>query len=378
MVKYTFPFSRISIFDKQTRLMKFEDISNIRLAKQYISSSDKTTPKDVVGYMCAMQAQDYIMSKFAVGARLSNTTEGIVESAIDKGEILRTHLLRPTWHLVSSDDIHWLLELSIPHIKSLLKSRHKGLEITETFLSKVYRMLEKELRDKNYKTRDEIVTCFKNAKIALDDNRAAHILMNAELEGLICSGPMMNKKLTYALLNERVKKGNPLTKDESLERLARKYFTSRYPATLKDFVWWSGLPVGEAKKAIEMIRHDFVAEEINSETYFIAKSHKNDGRDNSLYLLPAFDEILISYANRDALITKVNNKKTISNNGVFRPIIVANGSVIGIWRKVSKGNKLLIEPEFFESMTELHCESLKERIGQLEHFWGKKIEIVLA
>lgn len=353
--------------------MIFSDISNIRLASQHITNKSYTTVKEVVGYMGAMQAQDYAMAKWAIGTRLPNSTDKMIEAAIDKGEILRTHLLRPTWHIVSADDIHWLLELTAPHIIASLKARHKELELTESVLKKIYAVFEKKLSGGNHLTREALISMFGKENISIDGNRAYHILLRAELDGILCSGSTKDKKQTYALLNERVPKTHHLTRDEALERIARKYFSSHCPATLKDFVWWSGLSVTDAKKGLEAIKQDFVSETIGSDTYWFANSVTIPSNEAvSVHLLPAFDEFLISYTNRKASICTENQQKAIYSNGIFRPIIVINGQVAGTWKRTQKKEKIVVETNFFQPPSPSDMNLIEKKAIELESFWGKK------
>ena len=206
--------------------MKLSDVANIRLTNQHVAATKFKKAKDIVHWMGAMQAQDYAMAKWAVGVRLPDSTDTVIESAIDKGEIIRTHVLRPTWHFVSSGDIYWMLALTAPHIKASLKSRHKELELTETIISKSHTIIEKALAGGKHATREELITKFEKADIATDNNRASHIFLRAELDGIICSGATKNKKQTYALLEERVPKTKSLNRDEALTALAEKYFSS--------------------------------------------------------------------------------------------------------------------------------------------------------
>ncbi len=193
--------------------------------------------------MGAMQAQDYAMAKWAIGARLAGTTDRKVESSINNGEILRIHVLRPTWHFVAADDIHWMLQLSAPKIKSSLATRHKQLELSESVITKTNSIIEKTLSKEIYLTRDELADEFHKAGIRTDDNRLSHILFRSEMDGIVCSGPIKENKLTYALLHERVPHKKEFSRDESLAELAKRYFNSRCPATLEDFIWWSNLTV---------------------------------------------------------------------------------------------------------------------------------------
>ncbi len=351
--------------------MHFTEISNIRLALQNLTVREQTTVQGLVEYMGALQAQDYLMVQLAVGKRLSNITDKKIDLVLNEGKILRTHLLRPTWHIVSSKDIYWILQLTAPHIKTAVRSRHKELELNEKVLSKIYLLLERSLRDENHLTRNELYSIFHEAKISTENNRGAHILLSAELEGIICSGKIKDGKQTFALLEERVPKPAACTRDEALEKLAKIYFESRSPATLRDFVWWSGLPVRDARKAIEMIRNDFISEEIEEETYLIPNSLPNlSQKNNSVFLLPAFDEFLIAYSNRKAAIE--NDKKAISQNGIFWAIIVVNGQVIGLWKRTKIKDKILVSVDPFKPLKKHQMELLEKEVVELGHFWGKE------
>ncbi len=219
-----------------------------------------------------MQAQDYNMSKWAVGVRLPGSTNKTIETAIDMAEIIRTHLLRPTWHIVSAKDIYWLLELTAPRIKASLKSRHKELEISEYVIKKSKKIIEDALLGDHHLTREELVGKLENSKIKTNNNRASHIFLMAELDGLICSGKIKGKKQTYALLEERVSRKKNFNREESLAELSKGYFKTRGPATLQDFAWWSGLTLTDAGKAFETVKEDFISEMINSRTFWFEDS----------------------------------------------------------------------------------------------------------
>ena len=356
--------------------MNLMDIANIRLNSQQISSTKFTSVKDIVEWMGAMQAQDYAMAKWAIGIRLPGSTDKMVETAINNGEIIRTHLLRPTWHFVSADDIYWMIDLTAPQIKASLRSRHKELELSETIFSKSNNIIATALEGGHHLTREELKTKLEKAKIATDDNRASHILLQAELDGIVCSGAITKGKQTYALLRERVPITKPLTKEEAPEKLARKYFRSHCPATLQDFVWWSGLPIIDAKQALEMVKVDLISETIDSQTYwFTHLSPVPKAYRESVYLLPAYDEFLISYKNRSASFFFENHKKTISNNGIFRPVIVVNGQIMGIWKRTIKKDKVIVETELFEQIDDTTKILIEKEAVTFGYFLGKKTEI---
>jgi hypothetical protein len=359
--------------------MNLSDISALRLHNQQIASTNFTTVKELVGWMGAMQAQDYNQAKWAIGSRLPHLTEEQIESAFNQGEIIRTHLMRPTWHFVSADDINWLLELTAKQIKSTTKSRHRDLGLTENDLKKSKEVFVKSLEGNRSLTREELGEQLNRAGINTFEQRLPHILMDAEIDGIICSGGIQGKKQTYALLAERVPEKQTFTKDEALALLAKKYFTSHGPATLADFVWWSGLPITDARKAIEMNKVNLISETIGADTYWFSDStNVPTPLPDSVYLLPAFDEYLISYKNRSAAITADHHTKAISNNGIFWPVIVVNGQISGLWKRTIKKDMVLIELDHFRPHNKKEIGLIEKATESFGHYSGKKTEVKIS
>jgi hypothetical protein len=355
--------------------MKLTEISNIRLLNQQVTCTKLKSFKEIVNWMGALQAQDFPMSKWAIGIRSDNSTDKAIETEINKGEILRTHLLRPTWHLVSAENIHWMLELTAPGIKAGLKSRLRELELTESLINKCSNIIQDSLKGANHLTREELIVILAKHKVLTDNQRGYHILVRAELDGIICSGIIKGGKQTYALLEERVPKTRDLTKEEALKKIAGIYFLSHGPATLPDFKWWSGLSAADARNALESIKPDLVSDKAGTETYWLFNSLPYPKIDyNIVYLLPAFDEFLISYKDRKASIQLADHKKAVSENGIFRPVIVINGQVRGLWKRTIRKEKVIIETKLFKPVNK----SLKKEIEKgIEHyglFLDKKVE----
>jgi hypothetical protein len=321
-------------------------ITDIRIISQRLSGKKLQTPKDIVSWMGAMQAQDFDMVKWAVGMRLTGYTEKMVEEAFNRGDILRTHVMRPTWHLVAPENIRWMLSLSAEKIKSSGKSRDRELEITEELYSKSNRVITKSLEGKRHLTREALGEELQKANISINTSRLYHFLMRAEFDGVICSGALQGKKQTYALLDEMVPASKTLYRDEALAKLATTYFTSHCPATLQDFAWWSGLSKTEAKKGLDAVKSDFVTEKIDSQEYFIANEFAAiTNSEESVFLLPAFDEYIISYRDRTAALSSEHNHRAISSQGVFYPTIIVNGQVTGLWKKSTTQTVI---PDFFD------------------------------
>jgi hypothetical protein len=332
--------------------MKIEPsiITRLRTINQHLISQKFKTAKEIASWMGAIQAQDYAMSKWAFGIRLQNSTEEAIDNEINSGKIIRTHLLRPTWHFVSSDDIYWILELTAPRIRAIMRSGDRLLELTETVCNKSRRIIERSLRDGNHFTREELIQEFKKAKINIKENRASHLFMRAELDGIICSGKQKAGKPTFAILNEWVPENKHFIRQEALKELALRYFTSHGPATIRDFTWWSGLTVSDSKTALEFNKDILMSIVINDQTYWMADIMEGPKPDSGeVFFLPAYDEYLISYRDRTAALSLTDNKNAISNNGIFYPVIIHNGQVTGTWRRNIRNDKVTLTKELFGS-----------------------------
>lgn len=352
-----------------------ETIPDIRLASHGLSTPASQTIKEVVARLGAMQAQDFNMAKWAIGIRLPDCREQAVIDAFNKGKILRTHVLRPTWHFVTPENIRWLLSLTVDRIKAALSVRDRELGITETLYEKVNHIIINALKGNRHLTRKDLGEILSQAGITVDSAHMNHFMMRAEADAIVCSGALQGKTHTYALLEERAPHSDlslPL-REEALAKLARIYFTSHSPATLQDFIWWSGLSATDARNGFNAIKQDFVPKEIGGQTYFIpacieefisdAPPHKNKA-----LLLPAFDEYIISYRNRDSIISSEQYAKVISSNGIFRPAIVINGKVAGIWRKPSLKNKPVIF-EYFEQADKSTRKATEDAGERLKRFY---------
>lgn len=356
--------------------MTYQEISHHRLVSQKLYKTSPISPKEIVKHMGAMQAQDYSMAKWAIGSRC-DATEAAIEEAINSAEIIRTHILRPTWHFVSADDIYWMLDVSAPQVKKFTASAGKKYGYDAKKLDQTNSKIEKLLAGNNHLTRDEIMQELGIKKTSSVDFLSAAIMMNAELDGLVCNGRMKGKQITYALLEERVSKPkSKLTKEEGLAKLALKYFVSHGPASLLDFSWWSGFPPTICKQTINAIELQLNSMEIDGQIYWFGNdsSDENNFRE-SVHFLPAFDEILISYKTREASILVEHQSKTFTNNGIFKPIILENSKVIGTWKRTIAKDHAKIETQFFNE-TESHKKAiLFEGIKAFENYLGTKIVI---
>jgi len=303
--------------------------------------------------MGAIQAQDYDMAKWAVGQRVTACHSSEVEAAINDGHIIRTHVLRPTWHLVNPADLRWMQELTAPYVKKGIAHYDKKLELDDAFFKKSNKLICKALEGKHL-TRTELKAVLDKAGIESDSHRLVHIMIRPELDGLICSGARKGKQTTYALLDERIPKTTSLSKEEALAALALRYFTSHGPATLKDFSWWSGLPVTIAKQGLEAVK-----KELDNEGDYYFKSFTGKAT-NKIYLLPNYDEYLVSYADRTALAHEKHAHKMQRSAPFFDNTIIIDGQVAGTWKREIKKDDVKVSLQPFEKLTTAQETKLKK------------------
>ncbi|MBD0257910.1 MAG: AlkZ family DNA glycosylase, partial [Cytophagales bacterium] len=328
--------------------MKATQIAALRLVNQHLTGTRLQSTRELVQWMGAVQAQDYSMSKWALGIRLPHITHETVQSAFDRGEILRTHILRPTWHLVAADDIHWLLALTAPHVRSLLTSGLRELALTEKTVADSQRVMASALAGGRHLTRPELVGELRQANLPADPSRSVLLLMRAELDGVVCSGRVKGKEQTYALLAERVPPTEALPREEALARLARRYFTSHGPATAQDFAWWSGLPAADVRKGVAGLGPAFISHPVDGQTYWRPRALPEPGAvGETVFLLPAFDEFLISYKDRSASLAAGSQAAVITSNGIFRPVVLVNGQVAGTWKRTVNKGTIRVQTELF-------------------------------
>ncbi|SHF18493.1 winged helix DNA-binding domain-containing protein [Pedobacter caeni] len=353
------------------------DISNIRLINQQIESGSFNQAKDLVSWMGAVQAQDYAMATWGIGLRTPGLTEKMVQEGIDHGTILRTHLLRPTWHFVAAEDIWWMLDLTAAHVMVKSKSRFKELGLSPEVCLKSNQVIEAAFANNKYLSREELYLEMEKNNVSTGKDRLSHLIFFAELEGILCSGIKRDKNQTYAILGDRVPRPAALSRDEALAKLAFKYFSSHCPATLNDFIWWSGLSVTAAKRALEMIQPDFIAETIASQQYWFPIHFSGIvPQSSSVHLLPAFDEFLISYKDRTAGFPLEHHPKAFTINGIFHPVIVVNGQVKGLWKRTIKKDKVRFEYQFFNPVTNKILDLTRKAAVQFAAFLDKKPDII--
>jgi winged helix DNA-binding protein len=328
------------------------DVVRQRLRNQRLESSDLRTPADpgeVVAWLGAMQAQDFAGAKWALGMRVPGITDAGVERAFDAGRILRTHLLRPTWHFVAPADIRWMLALTAPRVHGMNAAYYRKCGLDAPLFSRSAAVIERALEGGRQLTRSELASALRRAGIHADGMRLAYLMMRAELDGIMCSGPRRGKQFTYALVAERAPRARLLERDEALAELTRRYFSSHGPATLRDYSWWSGLTMREARAGVDMVRKTLAQEEIDGRTYWLVPPKTGRRRRAvPVYLLPNYDEYLIAYKDRDWVLEPL---PVTRRGAVEHPHhLILDGKVRGSWKRMPGTTATTIEVRPFRPL----------------------------
>jgi hypothetical protein len=350
-----------------------ELLRSLRLQNQHVGVPVFTQPLELVEYMGALQAQDFNMSQWAIGLRLVTGREAYVTEAINRAEIIRTHIMRPTWHLVPAPDLRWMMQLTAPALLRALLSGDRAVGLEEKDFLRSNRIIEKALRDGNYLSREELKQRFEDAGLDTGMNLPAHMLMHAELAGILCSGPVVNGKATYALVDEWIPEMKELSREEAMAELCKRFFTSHGPATLRDFSWWSGMNLTDSRRAHAMVCRKFTSVSVGEEEYWWKEQGKTTPMDDSIQILPAYDEYVISYKDRSLVLPPDEFHKAVLNNGMFYPIVLHRGAVIGTWKREKDSTSLRIRCSFFRRFPKKYEGQLEEAARQYGNFLGKKV-----
>ena len=313
-----------------------------RLRNQYLAKPT-LSPVEVVAAFGAMQAQEYALAKWAIGLRAPGATDASIEKLIADGKILRTHPMRLTHHFVTPADIRWLLALLAPRMIARATPRWHSLGLDDKTIGKSHEVLARALEGGKHLDRAELAAVLQRAGISPEGQRIPHLLGRAELAGLICSGARRGNQITFALLEERVPKTKPLTREASLAELAKRYFTTRGPATVHDFMWWCGLTAKDAREAIALTDDALVERTFDGTKHWLPPGASTTRIPSHAYLLPTYDEYAVAYKDRRAIGSPPQKPKNFGEATLLGPSIVIGGEVVGGWSRKSSRKAIEIE-----------------------------------
>ena len=346
-----------------------ESIAHRRLAAQRLTAPTFRTPASVVSWFGAMQAQDYLGALWAVGLRMANATEDLVERAVADRSIVRTWPMRGTLHFVAADDVRWMLQTLGP--RSLFRNARRlknEFDLDRAVFARAEKVIVKALRDGRQIQREALYQLLDDAGIDTANQRGLHIVFQLAHQQLICFGVRQGKQHTFALLDEWIPATRSWTREEALAEAASRYFTSHGPATVRDFAWWSGLTAADSREALALAQSGLEQEVIEGRTYwFAAPRGATTGPAPRSWLLPAWDEFTVAYKDRTAVIDPAHRTLAVTRNGIINAAMVVDGRVVGSWKRALRSGQVIVTPEPFSPLPK----AMKAVLGPAARRYGQ-------
>lgn len=338
--------------------MKRDALAPLRMRTQRLWGPRFETPREVVRWLGALQAQEFPLAKWSIGQRTRGATLADVDQAFAAGVIVRTHVLRPTWHFALGADIRWLLQVTAPRVHALNAYYNKQHKLDSKVLTKSNSLIAKALEGGAHLTRSELAAVLTHGGIRAAGNRLAYIVMRAELDAIVCSGAMRGKQHTYALLDERIPNGKPLDQEAALAELTRRYFTSRGPATLNDFARWSSLTTAQGRAGLTLVANELESDVIDGKTYWFGPPLPRASALTKprVDLVQGYDEIIMSYSeSRDASFVPVDSR--------LLHAVLLDGRMIGKWKPVAGRNPVVLKTALNRTLTREEKKALATAVG---------------
>lgn len=352
-----------------------------RAHAQGLGATTWPTPEAAVSALGAVQSQDYPGAAWAVAQRTHGArTADDLRAALDAGRVLRTHVLRPTWHLVAPADIRWMLALTASRVHAAAATQYRAQGLDDAAFARCHDALADALADGRHRTRDELARALTDAGLDVGAPlRMVQVMMHAELEGLVCSGAMRGAQHTYARLDDRAPKGAAMARDEALRTLATRYFVSHGPATERDFAWWSGLTLTDARAAVAHAGDALVREVVGDVAHWRGRDEAGDAGEVTARLLSNYDELLVAYADRGAVVRDVPaDKLDARGNVLFQHTVAVDGVVVGTWRRVVTKRALRVEVTAFRGLRPRDEVAVRAEVERMGAFLGVGATVTIA
>jgi hypothetical protein len=315
------------------------EMARLRAAAQRLTRPRRGSVQSIVAWLGAVQAQDYGLARWSVAERLAGGTTAAVERAVAAGTILRTHVMRPTWHFVPRDDLRWMQQLTAPRVRLLMAYNDRRNGVDADLTARSSKAIAKAIEKDGHLTRAEISAVLARAGVAVNAWLVSQLLIHAELRAIVCSGVPRGGHQTYALVEERAPRSRKMTGDEALAELALRFFRSHAPATVKDFRWWSGLDTASAARGAAALGGRFERVAVEGRHYVIdggARAPRAD-RPHAIVIQP-FDEIAVAYSESRDLLDGGGAAASRGWSLLARGVLI-DGQLAGRWTVSPGGTK---------------------------------------
>ncbi|MBX7159420.1 MAG: winged helix DNA-binding domain-containing protein [Acidimicrobiia bacterium] len=367
-------------------MLSTSDIRRLRLRNQWLAPRPDTSPAQVVTHLGALQSQELWSGEWSIGSRSSSLDATAVHEATLHREILRTWPMRGTIHFVPAVDAGWMLELGRTSAFKGVERRRDFLGLSEENANAAVDVLREALADGEPVTRTECTRILEDAGVMTDPKHAYHLLWFAAQHGATCIGPQTGKEQTFVALAVWVADLHEMSRDDALEELAFRYFDSHGPAHAKELGRWSALPAADVRRAIELAGERLVAVDTELGEMLVSAAVADDLTGGAIdppsprvLLLSGFDEYMLGYGDRAAIMTPEQLKLVVPGaNGVFRPTVVDDGTVVGTWKRAVKRARVEIAVTPFASFGARLRKGVEQAAAGYGRFLGLDAAVTFA
>ncbi|MET0932483.1 MAG: winged helix DNA-binding domain-containing protein [Mycetocola sp.] len=345
------------------------DIVRQRLVNQRLAGTPFDGVADAVGWLGAVQAQEFAEAKWSLAERVRDCTDADVEEAFSRGDIVRTHVLRPTWHFLAREDARWILRLTRPRVHALNAYWYRRAELDDDVFARADDVFAGALAGGQFRTRRELAARLAEAGIEAAGPRLAYLLMHAELNELICNGPRRGRQHTYALFDDRVpvSAGDGRPYEAALDEFVFRYVRSHGPATVRDFATWSSLPVRDIREALVRLEDRLESLVEDGTSWYVARDTASvaaqPDRLKGAFLLPMYDETIVAYQDLRVVLAH-----TPPRPDLIERAIVIDGLTVGTWRRTLNSDSVVVEANLFGALTEAQIPSLQNSVERFGRF----------
>ncbi len=329
-------------------------MGRLRLASQGLLGPGLGTVQDAVRWMTATQAQDLQAALWAIGLRVPGAGLTDVRTALDSGSVVRSWPMRGTLHFVAPEDLRWMLDLTTERLSRIIAGRHRELDITWADIEKCRDVALERIAAGGPVSRTGLFEVFEAAGQPTTGQRGIHILGTLCRHAWLVQGPLAGNQQLLVAFDDWIQVSRTLERQEAIAEFMLRYFRSHGPATVRDFAWWTQIPLTEVRSAFELVGGQLVELEFGGVGYWMSPETAallDDGvpGQRSVILLPGFDEFVLGYMDRSLVLAPEHANKIVpGGNGVFKKTVVAGGEVIGTWARVGTNRSAAVVPEFFD------------------------------
>jgi hypothetical protein len=365
----------------RTMQLKDQDIARLRLRRQHLTGTPLPTPEAVVGWLGAVQAQEFAVAKWSIARRCrGSVTSADLDRALAERRILRTHLMRSTWHFVLPRDLRWLLTLIGPRVRARMATYYWRNGLTDAVFERSQAVLREALAGGRQLLRKEVAAALARGRVATDGLKLRFLLLQAELDQVVCSGALRGKHQTFALVDDMVPPAPAIEEHEALAELTRRYFMSHGPATVKDFIWWSSLTAAQARRGLELLNGNGLRSvEAGGCTHWMPEtpSHRAT-RKAPVHLLQAFDEYVIGYTESRKVLAIAAQRDALRRAPLHSNVLLRDGQVIGFWRTVPDPEAALLEVHVTRPLDPATRSALEHELERYARFLQRPVRMATS